>query len=431
MKKVITYGTFDNLHYGHINLLKRAKALGDSLTVGITSDTYDASRGKLLVTQSLSERIEAVKETHLADEITVEEYEGQKIEDIKRLGIDIFAIGSDWEGCFDYLKDYCEVVYLPRTDGISSTDIRNKSGILRLGIAGSFISREKFIREASLVSGMEAGRIWKETDTEEEYEKLLDNSDAVYVHTSPAKRYELCLKAIRKGKHVLCETPVGLNAEETESLYTAAKENGVILSEALRTAYSTAFKRLELLIKSGIIGEVTSLDAACTSLEVKERWYEDFSLGGGSTVNWGSYVIFAALKLLGKEIETAEFFTKKKDGIDYYTRMLLRTEKKIASLSVGTGIKTESSLTVSGSKGYVKVPSPWWKTDYFELHKEDAREDRRFYYPLEGEAIPYEIAEFIKLIRGKAVNRSVSEDESRIITEIISDFRSGKNVTEL
>jgi len=135
MVKVITYGTYDMLHYGHIRLLDRAKALGDYLIVGVTSDDYDKSRGKINNQQSLMERIAAIKETGIADEIIVEEYEGQKIDDIVRMDVDVFAIGSDWTGEFDYLNDYCKVVYLERTKNISSTMLREKnSPIHRIGI---------------------------------------------------------------------------------------------------------------------------------------------------------------------------------------------------------------------------------------------------------------------------------------------------------
>ena len=106
MKKVITYGTFDMLHQGHLNILKRAKALGDYLIVGVTSDDFDSRRGKINVQQSMMERVEGIKETGLADQIIIEEYEGQKIDDINRFGVDIFAIGSDWQGKFDYLSDF-------------------------------------------------------------------------------------------------------------------------------------------------------------------------------------------------------------------------------------------------------------------------------------------------------------------------------------
>ncbi|MBQ4541816.1 MAG: adenylyltransferase/cytidyltransferase family protein, partial [Clostridia bacterium] len=111
MKKVITYGTYDLLHFGHIRLLERAKELGDYLIVGVTSDDFDKRRGKINVKQSLIERIQAVKNTGLADEIIVEEYEGQKIDDIIKYGVDVFTVGSDWVGKFDYLADYCEVHY--------------------------------------------------------------------------------------------------------------------------------------------------------------------------------------------------------------------------------------------------------------------------------------------------------------------------------
>ena len=134
MKKIITYGTFDLLHYGHTKLLERAKGLGDYLIVGVTSDDFDKTRGKINVQQSLSERIAAVRETGLADKIIVEEYEGQKIDDIKKYGVDTFTVGSDWVGKFDYLKDYCNVTYLDRTQGVSSTELRKKDRELTMGV---------------------------------------------------------------------------------------------------------------------------------------------------------------------------------------------------------------------------------------------------------------------------------------------------------
>lgn len=126
MKKVITYGTFDLFHYGHYRLLKRAKGLGDYLIVGVTSEEFDIRRGKLNVKDSLMERISNVRKTGFADKIIIEEYEGQKIDDIKKYSADIFTVGSDWIGIFDYLNKYCSVIYLERTKGISSTQLRNE-----------------------------------------------------------------------------------------------------------------------------------------------------------------------------------------------------------------------------------------------------------------------------------------------------------------
>ena len=138
MTKVITYGTFDLFHEGHYRLLQRAKALGDYLIVGVTTEEYDKARGKLNVVDSLVTRIENVRKSGFADEIIIEEAPGQKFTDIKKYNIDIFTVGSDWVGSFDYLKDYCKVVYLDRTKDISSTMLRQEnSHIQRIGIIGT------------------------------------------------------------------------------------------------------------------------------------------------------------------------------------------------------------------------------------------------------------------------------------------------------
>ena len=161
MIKVITYGSFDMLHYGHIRLLERAKALGDYLVVGVTSDDYDKVRGKINLQQSLMERVESVKATGIPDEVIIEEYEGQKIDDIKRLGIDIFTVGSDWAGYFDYLREYCQVVYLDRTQGISSSEIRSKKRSIKIGLVGEEEGRilNKYFDEANVVNGIHVSGI--------------------------------------------------------------------------------------------------------------------------------------------------------------------------------------------------------------------------------------------------------------------------------
>ena len=226
MKKVITYGTFDLMHYGHIRLLERAKALGDYLIVGVTSDDYDKTRGKINNQQSLMERIAAVKATGIADEIIVEEYEGQKIDDIRRLGVDIFTVGSDWEGYFDYLNEYCKVVYLPRTEGVSSSEERAAKRQLKIGLVGSAVFRTKFIKEARCVNGIEITGICasypgdepevRELFYTENYDELLERVDAVYIISKPEKHYADTKKALNAGKHVLCESPVAYSKEECQ-----------------------------------------------------------------------------------------------------------------------------------------------------------------------------------------------------------------------
>ncbi|MGD6850030.1 glycerol-3-phosphate cytidylyltransferase [Rossellomorea aquimaris] len=123
MKKVITYGTFDLLHWGHINLLKRAKQLGDHLTVAISSDEFNAIKNKKSY-HSFENRKMILESIRYVDEVISENDWEQKISDVVDNDIDIFVMGDDWKGEFDFLKDYCEVVYLPRTIGISTTKIK-------------------------------------------------------------------------------------------------------------------------------------------------------------------------------------------------------------------------------------------------------------------------------------------------------------------
>ena len=268
MVKVITYGTYDLLHYGHVRLLERAKALGDYLIVGVTSDTFDRERGKINVQQSLMERVEAVRATGLADEIIIEEYEGQKIDDIKRLNVDIFTVGSDWKGKFDYLKAYCQVVYLDRTSGVSSTEIRSEQQVVRLGLVGESPILNKIERESQYVNGLESGKVFTLNDTylsdslkrpsqqAASYQDLLDDSDALYVISAPEKHYAQIKEALQKGKHVLCESPVTMETEQWEELRQMAKDRKLVLMDSIKTAYSVAYYRLLLLAKGGVIGDI-------------------------------------------------------------------------------------------------------------------------------------------------------------------------------
>ena len=124
MKKVITYGTFDLFHVGHLNLLRRAKELGDYLIVAVSSDAFNATKGKQCAIPDY-ERMEIVQAIKYVDKVILEESWEQKISDVQKYDVDIFVMGDDWKGKFDFLKDYCEVVYLPRTEGISTTQIKD------------------------------------------------------------------------------------------------------------------------------------------------------------------------------------------------------------------------------------------------------------------------------------------------------------------
>jgi len=440
MVKVITYGTYDMLHYGHIRLLERAKALGDYLIVGITSDDFDKQRGKINVQQSLEERIAAVQATGLADKIVIEEYEGQKIDDIRKYDVDIFTVGSDWKGHFDYLKEYCQVIYLPRTEGISSTELRAEKRKVRIGLVGSVVFQTKFINEAKFVNGVEIVGVCaskKPTDSEmqdlyytNDYEELLDKVDAVYLISKPEKHYEDTKKALLAGKHVLCESPIAYTREESEELFKLAAERNLILMDAIKTAYSTAYDRLILLVKGGIIGKIVSIDTVCTSLRdnknLPQRW--------NSMCGWGPEAMLPIFQLLGtsyKKKNISTIFADKENNLDAFTKIDFVFPGAVASMKVAEGAKAEGEMVIAGTNGYVYVPAPWWKTDYFEVRYENQENNKRFFYQLNGEGIRYEIVNFVKSIEMKRNLSSVSENVSSAIVGVIEDFNNRVDLTEV
>lgn len=444
MIKVITYGTYDMLHYGHIRLLERAKSLGDYLIVGITSDDYDKTRGKINNQQSLIERIAAVKATGIADEIIVEEYEGQKIDDIRRLGIDIFTVGSDWEGQFDYLNEYCKVEYLSRTEGISSSEVRAEKRKLRIGLVGSAAFQTKFINEAKYVNGVEvvgvyASRIGNEPEVQnlfftDSYDELLEKVDAVYIISKPENHYKHTKLALEAGKHVLCESPMAYSNEQCRELYALAAENKLILMDAIKTAYATAYERLIFMTKGGKIGKVVSIDVVCTSLrdgiavegaDLSNKW--------NSMCGWAPAALLPVFQIFGVDYKDKVFYTKfqnKSKNIDAFTKIDFVYPAGVATVKVAKGAKAEGELIIAGTEGYIYVPAPWWKTDYFEVRYENPEDNKRFFYQLDGEGIRYEIVAFAKAIESGKNMSYVSEDISEAIAQVIGDFNNRSNLIE-
>ena len=445
MKKVITYGTYDLLHQGHINLLKRAKELGDYLIVGVTNDIFDRNRGKLNVRNNVLERVEAVKATGLADQIIIEDYVGQKIDDIQKYDVDIFAIGSDWEGQFDYLNEYCKVVYLPRTEGISSTMLRAEDQVeVKVGVIGCGRVAHRFPQEASVVSGVkvvaafdistESAESLAEKDdgikVYSDQEAFFDAVDAVYIATPHLSHEEYIRKAIAKSKHILCETPLVLNGKTAKELYALAEEKGVILMEANKTAHCPAFNHLVTLVKSGLIGKVVDVEASLSKL-----WDDDMSLrefdsnqAGGSFFELGSYPLLPILKFCGIQFEHLNLYSRVQNGIDMFTKGEFRYADAVCSFKVGLGVKTEGNLVVSGTKGYVYVPAPWWKTDFFEIRYEDQNENKKFFYKWDGFGLRYEIQEFISCIVNKRSSSArLRRRESICMAEIMGCFSNWLN----
>lgn len=431
MVKVITYGTYDLLHYGHIRLLERAKALGDYLIVGVTADDFDKTRGKINVQQSLMERIEAVRATGIADEIIIEEYEGQKIDDIRRYDVDIFTVGSDWEGKFDYLNEYCKVVYLERTEGVSSSEIRATKRDINLGLVGNVNLINKVYQESKYVNGLNIIAVYTNNikinnssniKWVSSLEQLVKDCDAIYIASSPNLHYEQIEYCLKNSKHVLCETPTTLKVHENKYLMKLANKNKCILMDSLKTAYSTAYNRLLVMVKSGKIGEIISIDATCTSLTNLQdnSW--------NSMYYWGPTALLPIFNMLGTDYKNKSITVKLIENNPVFSKIDFLYDNAVATVKVGNGVKSEGELIISGTKGYIYVPAPWWKTDYFEIRYEDSNNNKRYFYQLDGEGIRYELVAFVRMIQTNKNLSYVNENISNAISQVMQDFDERKNL---
>lgn len=445
MKKVITYGTFDLFHEGHYRLLERAKALGDYLIVGVTTESYDKTRGKLGVVDSLMTRIENVKKTGFADEVIIEEAAGQKFSDIKKYGIDIFTVGSDWTGCFDYLNEFCQVVYLERTQNISSTMLREKKRhIQRIGVIGTGRIANRFMPEAKLVSGVNmqgvynphaesADRFAKRWDIAayHDLESFFANVDIVYVASPHETHFDYTMAALQHGKHVLCEKPMAMSRGEAERAFDYARERGLILMEAIKTAYCPGFQHLLGIANSGKIGKIKYIDACFTKLEnPKHRELVDLEYGG-SFLELGSYGMLPIMKLMGIDYEDVYFESiKGGNGLDIFTRATFKYAGGFASAVCGLGVKAEGRLLISGTNGYIVVEAPWWKTSYFEVHYENPDEVEKYADMFLSYGLRYEISDMLLMMDAETEEQKgsfkLTRNESIAMAEVFEKFRSQK-----
>lgn len=443
MTKIITYGTFDLFHEGHYRLLQRAKQLGDYLIVGVTTEEYDQTRGKLNVIDSLMTRIENVRKSGFADEIIIEESQGQKFRDIKKYQVDIFTVGSDWVGQFDYLKDYCKVVYLERTKNISSTMLRiQNKRIQRIGIIGTGRIAERFIPEAKLVSGISVEAVYNPhtesalryagrwgIDSYKNLEEFYQAVDSVYIASPHETHYQYIKKALEHGKHVLCEKPMVLKGQQAKELFALAKENGLVLFEGIKTAYCPGFGKMMGMACSGLIGTVRNVEACFTKLEnPKNRELTDLQYGG-SFIELGSYVMLPIIKMFGHEPEQVRFDRiNGENGLDLFTKAYFKYPNGLGTATCGLGVKSEGQLIISGTKGYILAEAPWWKTAYFEIHHENPSDVEKFSERFLEDGLRYEISDFLSLINGNKKNGfKLTPEDSVVMAEVMEEFLREKN----
>lgn len=439
MRKVITYGTFDLFHEGHYKLLQRAKALGDYLIVGVTTEQYDEARGKLNVINSLEERIESVRDSGFVDQVIVEDHLGQKVEDIQKYDVDVFVVGSDWEGKFDYLKDLCEVVYLPRTQNVSSTIMRTRRHpILRLGIIGTGRIAGRFVGESKFVSGVSIASVYNPhissaenfcsrfhlENFTDDFDAFLKEVDAVYIASPHETHYDYAKRALQQKKHVLCEKPLVFSESKARELFDIAAANGLVLMEAIKTAYCPGFVQMVCIARSGIIGSIRDVESCFTRLIPPGTRETTDAAYGGAFTEYGSYTLLPMIKLLGKDFEDIRFESLfAENGVDMYTKAFLKFKNGFAMSKTGLGVKSEGQLLISGTQGYILAPSPWWLTKGFEVRYENPSKIDRYVSTFLGSGLRYELSDFVHCINGNE-NRAfkLTVGESIALARIMERF---------
>lgn len=426
MKRVITYGTFDLFHQGHYNIIKRARELGDYLIVGVTSESYDIERGKLNVRDSLLKRIENVRNTGFADEIIIEEYQGQKVSDIIKYNIDVLVVGSDWRGKFDYLKNYCDVQYLERTKNISSTQLRGEGTIFNIGVVTDDVKDNGIVVESKYVSGLHVESVYSEDKDiarrfcekyeldsyGNDFDSFLKGLNIVYIKSTLKKRAEYIEKAIEQGKYVISDSPMTLHPDKLKELFKKAVEHNVVLVEKIMLVYLRAFNQLVWLTHGELVGNVVSVKCAISQ--------DDFE-GGKSFNETVAHAICAIIKLLGKDcLEVNTNAVKGEDGQFVYDMITMKYPQALATIEIGSTVDVEDELVIIGSKGRVTVPNDWWNTGYFEAKIEGNEFLKRFSFNFEGNGFRYLLQELMIMISDKRTECTrLFYEESEALVDIL------------
>ena len=403
MKKVITYGTYDLFHQGHYNILKRAKEYGDYLIVGVTSESFDIERGKIGVRDSLATRIENVRKTGFADEIIIEEFQGQKIQDVQKYGIDALVIGSDWYGKFDYLKPYCEVVYLERTKDISSTQLRLKQQFLQFGIITDNLDDGGIVLETKFVSGIHLDRVYSSKKSVADafcskyelnmsynnLENFMSDIDVVIINTDIIDRYKYVKESLLAGKHVICSCPITQDIEELKELIEIAKDKKVILLESLFLAYMQSFNQMMWMVESNCIGNCISVKYGISNSEIPHMPEELIE-------QYATYVVY---RLCGNDPFNKMSINHKKEKDQFYYNIVLQYADMFIDIELGMSVN--SGLTIRGEKGILHIPDDWWNTGYFEMNDIETGMKKRYCYNYEGNGMRYILRELLILLREK------------------------------
>ena len=310
---------------------------------------------------------------------------------------------------------------------------REKSTYMRMGVIGTGSIAKRFVEEAVHVTNVYVAAAYN-PDADETHrfcdefgilheaisaEDLFKRVDAVYIASPFYTHYEYALNALNEGRHVLCETPITESLQQAKELYTIAEKNGLVFMPALKTAYAPSFGKVIQEALSGVIGEVVDISATVTTLVSQTK---TVGFNNERLMDNAYYALLVILKILGENILKVSAFTRTDDAKVLYLNTHLQYEEAVGHVKAGTGVKSESSLVISGTKGYIYVPAPWWKPDYFEIRYENPYDNKKLYFPFESSGLRYEIQCFVDNIILKSTERPISKQEMLKIIQIVDKY---------
>ena len=259
----------------------------------------------------------------------------------------------------------------------------------------------------------------------DDWDLFLSKITAVYIASPHNTHFDYIQTALNNGKHVLCEKPMVLEKAQAKEVFKLAKDNNLVLMEAIRTAYAPGFIQLLNIAQIGSIGKIHDVEAGLTKLVPPNTRAFDIKENGGSFTELASAPLLVILKLLGKKFTDLRFESiLDNNGADIYTKAFFKYDNCLASVKVGLGVKSEGQLIISGSHGYIIVDAPWWNTESFEIRYEDTNRNEKFFIKFRGEGLRYEINEFAVLINGGNDKKGfkLTNDESIAIAGIMEEF---------
>jgi predicted dehydrogenase len=319
----------------------------------------------------------------------------------------------------------------------------SKNNVIRLGIIGTGRIANRFVREVQFVNGVYITSVYNPRPSKAKQfavshqiqfvytslEEMFNHVDAVYIASPHGTHYEYIRETLLHDKHVLCEKPMVLKKSHAIELYTLAQEKNLVLMEGIKTAYCPGFIDVIDISRSGRIGEIRDVEATFTKLtDSSLRELTDVSTGG-SYLELASYTLLAIIKLLGsqyKELRFDSFLAE--NGLDLYTKTQLAYGNSLATSKTGLGVKSEGQLIISGTRGYIRVDAPWWKTQSFEICFEDTSLNEKISVEYLGDGLRYEVNSFVSTIQDNEQSRKLTPEESIVLAELMEKFieKSGR-----